>query len=87
MEKFQINDKVMWTEEMATVPHPDGKIGIDGNVLSVFRTVQRFGRIIDMGIKNLYTVRPDFAESYKNKICGERYYDVNIEENNLSKVN
>lgn len=87
MEKFQVNDNVTWIEEMATVPHPEGKLGIDGNVLSVFRNTQMFGRIIDKGIKNLYIVRPEFAEAYKDKRCGERYYDIKIEESNLSKTN
>jgi hypothetical protein len=39
MEKFQINDKVTWIEELAIVPHPEGKLGSDGNVLPVFSEI------------------------------------------------
>jgi hypothetical protein len=86
MEKFQINDKVTWIEELAIVPHPEGKLGSDGNVLPVFRNTQKFGRVIDKSSRNIYVVRPEFAEAYKDKRCGERYYDIKVEESNLSKV-
>jgi hypothetical protein len=87
MDKFQINDKVTWIEELAIVPHPEGKVDLYGNVLPVFRDMQKFGRVIANSSKNFYVIRPEFAEAYKDKICGERYYDIKIEENNLSKVN
>jgi hypothetical protein len=86
MESFENGSKVTWIKEMETVPHPEGKIGLDGNVLSVFRDTALFGRIIDKGINNKYWIRPEFAEAYKDKACGERYYDVLIEGSKISLV-
>lgn len=78
MAKFEIGSKVSWIKKMAAVPHPEGKLGFDGNVLPVFRDQRITGRVISTGINNTYWVRPESAEPYKNKICGERYYDVRI---------
>lgn len=86
MANFQEGNKVTWIKKMTAVPHPEGKIGLDGRVLSVFRDTLINGRVISEGINNTYWVRPESAESYKDKICGERYYDVRIHEDELTLV-
>jgi len=85
MSNFKKGDKVKWIEPMTIVPHPEGKTDRNGEVLPVFRDKEMIGRIIT---KTAYgwQVRPDWAEKYKYAMCGERYYDKNIEESKLSIV-
>tara|TARA_R100000742_G_C4202140_1_gene30925 strand:- start:172 stop:435 length:264 start_codon:yes stop_codon:yes gene_type:complete len=85
-KNFKEGDKVKWIEPMTLVPHPEGTLkDRKGNVLPVFRDKEFNGRIIS-GSGDKYTVRPDWAERYKDAICGERYYDRNIEATRLSLV-
>ena len=70
---------------MTCVPHPEGKTDRNGNVLPVFRDKQFNGRVINANA-NGYSVRPDWAEQYKDAMCGERYYDRTIQEKDLSLV-
>ena len=83
MTKFSKGDKVKWIQPMTIVPHPEGKTDRNGEVLPVFRDKECHGRIISSNA-NGYSVRPDWAEQYKNAICGERYYDKTVEEDRLS---
>jgi len=85
MANFKTGDKVKWVKKMAIVPHPEGKTDRNGEVLPVFRDKEMTGRIIT---KTAYgwQVRPDWAEKYKDAMCGERYYDKNIPEADLSHI-
>jgi hypothetical protein len=86
MANFKTGDQVTWIKKMAAVPHPEGKTDRDGNILPVFRDTPMIGRIIERGGGNSWFVRPQSAELHKNKICGERYYDVNLTEDLLTHV-
>jgi hypothetical protein len=83
MAKFEIGSNVSWIKKMAAVPHPEGKTDSYGNILPVFRDSRISGRVISVGVNNTYWVRPATAESQKFKICGERYYDVRIHQDDL----
>ena len=83
--KFKEGDKVKWIEPMTLVPHPEGKTDRKGEVLPVFRDKEFNGRIISSNAYG-YTVRPEWAEKYKDAMCGERYYDRTVEEDRLSLV-
>lgn len=87
MVNFKTNDRVKWIKKMACVPHPDGKTDSEGNIFPVFRDTTISGRIISNGVDGGWVVRPDSAESYKDKICGERYYDVYISGTELTLIN
>jgi hypothetical protein len=88
MKNFKIGDQVSWIKKMAGVPHPEGLTDRDGNVLPVFRDTKILGRVVQAGalsgLNKTWFVRPVAAESHADKICGERYYDVNVNELNLS---
>jgi len=75
--EFKVGDKVSWIKPMACVPHPEGKTDRKGVVLPVFRDKLEKGRIIGV-VYNGYSIRPDWAEQYKDAMCGERYYDQTI---------
>ena len=75
--EFNVGDKVSWIKPMAAVPHPEGKTDRKGVVLPVFRDKLEKGRIIGTNHEG-YSIRPDWAEQYKNAMCGERYYDQTI---------
>ena len=62
---------------MTCVPHPEGRTDRDGKVLPVFRDKLEKGRVIGTNASGL-SIRPDWAEQYKNAICGERYYDATV---------
>ena len=81
--KFNVGDKVTWIKPMACVHHPEGKTDRNGVVLPVFRDKQEKGRVISYNYHG-YSIRPDWAEQYKNAMCGERYYDVTIHHNDES---
>jgi hypothetical protein len=85
MSNFKTGDKVKWISKMTIVPHPEGKTDRKGEVLPVFRDKEMTGRIIGPCSKG-WTVRPDWAEKYKDAMCGERYYDKTIEESALSLI-
>lgn len=78
MANFKTGDRVNWIKKMMCVPHPEGKTDREGNILPVFRDTVINGRIIESGGTNSWFVRPESAEAHKDKICGERYYDVHI---------
>lgn len=86
MTNFKNGDRVKWVKKMACVPHPEGKTDQHGNVLPVFRDTEILGRVIDKATNNKWTVRPESAESCKDKICGERYYDVRVAEVDLTLI-
>jgi len=81
--KFKVGDKVSWIKPMACVPHPEGKTDRNGVVLPVFRDKLEKGRVMSYNYHG-YSVRPDWAEEYKDSTCGERYYDVTIYVNDKS---
>jgi hypothetical protein len=83
MANFKVGDQVSWIKKMAIVPHPEGKTDKQGNILPVFRDTRISGRIIERGGGNSWFVRPESAEAHKNNICGERYYDVKISEQDI----
>ena len=83
MANFKIGDQVSWVKKMAIVPHPEGKTDREGNVLPVFRDAVIKGRIIDSGGSGKWFVRPEAAEAHKDRICGERYYDIKISEQDI----
>ena len=85
-KKFKEGDKVKWIEPMTLVPHPEGKKDRKGEVLPVFRDKEFQGRIISTSSDGKYSVRPTWAEQYKNAICGERYYDRTIHQKELSLI-
>tara|TARA_B100001057_G_scaffold447914_1_gene487773 strand:- start:928 stop:1185 length:258 start_codon:yes stop_codon:yes gene_type:complete len=85
MSKFKTGDKVKWIEPMTIVPHPEGKTDRKGEVLPVFRDKEFKGRVIGTNASG-YSVRPEWAEQYKDAMCGERYYDRTVEEDRLSLV-
>ncbi len=87
MKNFKTGDQISWVKKMACVPHPDGKTDWCGNVLPVLRDIIIHGRIISKGSDNTWYVRPKFAENLKSKICGERYYDIRIEEKDIMTYN
>ena len=86
MKKFKKDDKVKWISKMTIVPHPEGKTDRKGEVLPVFRDKECYGRIISETSRGRWTVRPDWAEEYKDKMCGERYYDKMIKESELTLI-
>lgn len=86
MANFKTGDRVKWIKKMAIVPHPEGKTDRKGNVLPVFRDTSISGRIISNGSGDAWFVRPEAAEAHKNKICGERYYDVHINASDLTLI-
>jgi hypothetical protein len=49
----------------------------------VFRDTVVNGRIVEWGGTGAWFVRPAFAEAHKNSICGERYYDIKISEQDI----
>jgi len=49
----------------------------------VFRDKLEKGRVMSYNYHG-YSIRPDWAEEYKNSLCGERYYDVTIYTNDKS---
>jgi|TARA_R110000823_G_scaffold229230_1_gene356301 hypothetical protein len=75
--EFNVGDKVSWIKPMTCVPHPEGRTDRDGKVLPVFRDKLEKGRVIGTNASGL-SIRPDWAEQYKNAICGERYYDATV---------
>jgi len=77
MEKeFNPGEKVLYLKRMAAVPHPEGKTDRNGEVLPVFRDTWKEGIILSFSNHNKqYWVRPANFETYKDKICGIRYYD------------
>ena len=83
MANFKVGDQVSWVKKMACVPHPEGKTDKDGNILPVFRDTVINGRIISWGGFGTWFVRPESAEAHKDKICGERYYDIKISEKDI----
>lgn len=85
--KLQVGDKVSWIRPMTCVPHPEGKTDRNGVVLPVFRDKLEKGRVIGVNAGG-YSIRPDWAEQYKNAICGERYYDktVKVDNKTLKKI-
>lgn len=83
MANFAIDSKVSWIKKMAAVPHPEGKTDRYGNILSVFRDSRILGRVISLSNNNIYWVRPATAEIHKDRICGERYYDVRVHADDL----
>lgn len=83
MANFKIGDQVKWVKKMAIVPHPEGKTDREGNILPVFRDIVMSGRIVEWGGEDAWYVRPKFAEAHKDKICGERYYDTKISEQDI----
>lgn len=86
MANFKTNDQVSWVKKMDCVPHPEGKTDYNGNVLPVFRDTQIFGRIISKGQGDRWWVRPQMAEAHKDRICGERYFDVHIDAPDLTLI-
>ncbi len=81
--ELKVGDKVSWIKPMACVPHPDGKTDRNGEILPVFRDKVEKGRVI--GLNHVgYSIRPDWAEKFKNAICGERYYDATVSNQNES---
>lgn len=78
MANFKTGDQVKWIEKMACVPHPEGKTDREGNILPVFRDTSILGRIISGGNADKWFVRPESAEFHKDKICGEKYYDLHL---------
>jgi translation initiation factor IF-1 len=83
MANFKVGDQVSWIKKMACVPHPEGKTDRDGNILPVFRDTVIKGRIISWGGSGEWFVRPEDAEAHKDRICGERYYDIKIAEEDI----
>ena len=85
--ELKVGDKVSWVRPMACVPHPEGKTDRNGEVLPVFRDKLEKGRVIGTN-SNGYSIRPDWAEQYKDAICGERYYDktVSLTDETLKKI-
>jgi hypothetical protein len=83
MANFKIGDQVSWVKKMACVPHPEGRTDREGNILPVFRDTVVNGRIVEWGGTGAWFVRPAFAEAHKNSICGERYYDIKISEQDI----
>lgn len=86
MANFKVGDQVSWVKKMAAVPHPEGKTDRNGNILPVFRDKVIEGRIIESGNNNSWFVRPVDAEAHKDRICGERYYDVCISSDMLTHI-
>ena len=86
MSNFKTGDKVKWISKMTIVPHPEGKTDRKGEVLPVFRDKEMTGRIISPCSENRWSVRPEWAEKYKDAMCGERYYDKIIKESELSLI-
>jgi hypothetical protein len=86
MANFKVGDQVNWIKKMNVVPHPEGKTDREGNILPVFRDTLITGRIVQSGDSKSWFVRPQSAESHKDKICGERYYDVKITEDLLTHI-
>lgn len=86
MANFKTGDRVKWIKKMACVPHPEGKTDYEGNVLPVFRDISVSGRIISSGNMGGWFVRPESAEAHKDRICGERYYDVHIPAPDLTLI-
>ncbi len=89
MENFNPGDHVSWVKKMACVPHQEGKTDRDGNVLPIFRDIIVEGKIIRVGGKKdgelMWYVRPNDAEKHKDRICGEDYYDIKINEKDIIK--
>ena len=83
MTKLKIGDKVKWIKEMAIVPHPEGKTDRRGNVLSVLRDLEITGTLVDKGPGKTWQVRPSYGEANKNEICGERYFDIQLSEDDI----
>lgn len=85
--ELQKGDKVSWIRPMTCVPHPEGKTDRHGVVLPVFRDKLEKGRVIGTNSSG-YSIRPDWAEQYKDALCGERYYDKTVSANNetLKKI-
>ena len=78
-KQFEEGTKVKYLKRMAIVPHPEGKTDRHGEVLPVFRDAWLDGIILGFSSHNKhYWVRPAGWESYKDKICGERYYDIQV---------
>ena len=86
MSNFKTGDKVKWISKMTIVPHPEGKTDRKGEVLPVFRDKEMTGRIISSCSENRWSVRPEWAEKYKDAMCGERYYDKVIKESDLTLI-
>ena len=84
MSNFKVGDRVNWVKKMACVPHPEGKTDKKGNVLSVFRDTLMEGRIIRWSGADTLVIRPNGADAHKDRICGERYYDFKIKEENIT---
>ena len=83
MANFKVGDQVSWVKKMAIVPHPEGKTDKQGNILPVFRDALIKGRIVEWGGTGKWFVRPEAAEAHKDKLCGERYYDIKINEQDI----
>jgi len=86
--EFNIGDKVSWIKPMACVPHPEGTLkDREGNVLPVFRDKLEKGRVISLNYHG-YSCRPDWAEQYKDAMCGERYYDqtISVSDKTIQKI-
>jgi hypothetical protein len=80
---FKTGDKVTWVQKDTIIPHPQGRTDREGNILPVFGDKVMNGRIIDC-LNKKYQVRPDWAEQYKDEICGAHYYDKYIKAEELS---
>ena len=83
MSNFKAGDSVSWIKKMACVPHPEGKTDSHGNVLSVFRDTLINGKIISRGGNNTWFVRPDSSYDFNHEFCGERYFDIRINESEI----
>jgi hypothetical protein len=86
MEKIKVGDRVKWLEEKVVVPHPEGKLGWEIDVLPVLRDKELTGVVTGLnGKKNTYQVRID---SIYNRLPPEipSSYDQKIEPSRLTKI-
>ena len=85
--QLKIGDKVTRIKPMSSILDPEGSTDYNGDILPVLRDKIENGRLIDLNYRG-YTVRPDWAEDYKDKACGENYYDrvVDINDKTLKKI-
>jgi hypothetical protein len=85
--QFKSGEKVMYLKKMAIVPHPEGKTDRNGEVLPVFRDTWKEGVILSYSDhNNKYWLRPGNWESYKDAICGERYYDFQASAEDIKPI-
>ena len=78
MAEIKNGDKVKWTHNMMSVPHPEGKTDRKGEILPVFRNTERTGTVISSsGQHRTFQVRPDDRKTVPKGM--DSYYDLQVE--------